>query len=405
MTPARAMHRRITLAIAMAALLSGTVPARAAENCTASEAVTNYGSRFDPGLDMSKDQPVLKPTSGYSPAEASLAKFKFVLATDAPGSWRLTLYDKSFHVVANLTPEDFRATAGRAQWTGILPGDITAILDGAGDSAVAIRIETVIIYPPQSKDIRYFSTQHAVPAWRDLYHAKDVLARRMGASVGMIYGSADTADGTTVNWVCSGVMVSADTMLTNNHCGAPPGIVAWSDQVRDNMVVDLSRDDRVGVRQQYGVAEILTNSAPLDYALLRLKSVAGGSQFTGVPVYQSLATVAPTVPAAHLFVIHHARGLPKLLTADCDADPGSPGNGASPDELAHKCDTEPGASGAPLFDETGRLVALHHRGFPRDATCKTVGPKLNYAILMSRIIADLQHSSKAIAARLGVPAP
>lgn len=395
--------RPLLFGLAGIALLLGAPPAVPAPDCIATEALTAYGTRFDPALELSSSDRVQTPSAGIPAKQAAFVKVKLVLSADDPRPWRVTLYDRQFHVVANFTPEDFRSAPDGVRWTGILPGDATAVLTSANDSPVTVGITGVVHYPERSADTRYFSTQKATPAWDDLHATSDRLAQRAGAAVGMIYGSADTPAGATVNWCCTGVMVSPDVMLTNHHCGAASTVPAWSAQVCENMVVDLARDDRPDVRQQYSCAKVLMERPDLDYALIRLKPLVGGSQYVGTPVYHSLAGRAADIPTAHLFAVHHAQCKPKLLSADCAGELASAGNNASQDELAHKCDTEPGASGAPVFTDDGRLLALHHRGFPRDGACKVVGAKLNYAVLLSRIVADLQGQKPKLATELGVP--
>ena len=394
--------RRLLVPLAALAVLLGAPPAQPAGDCVASEATTSYGRFFDPGLVLSVEETAQRPTAGFSDNDAALMKVKFVLKADDPRPWRVTVYDAAFHVVANFTADDFRK-AGGLRWTGVLPGDGQAVLTGPADTTAEISIAGVVVFPKATSDTRYFSIQHATPAWKGLYEVNDPIARKAGAAVGMIYGAGETAQGGIVNWCCSGVMVAPDVLLTNYHCGVAPGVNAWSTQVRENMVVDLSRDDRADVRQQYSVAEVLEARPGLDYALLRLTPVAGGSQYVGAPVFQSLADRASRVPGTHLFVIHHAQCQAKLVSRDCRAELKAASNDASDAELAHACDTEPGASGAPVFDEEGHLVALHHRGFPRDGTCKVTGKKLNYAVLMSRIVDDLQAQKPDVARSLGVP--
>lgn len=397
------VRKAMVLGLAGVGLLVAAPPATPAPECVATESVTVYGKRYDPALELSTSVRSLKPAAGFSATAAALVKVKFAVTVDDPRPWRVTVYDDTYHVVANFTAEDLRKGAGGARWTGILPGDSIAVLSAAPDSPVTVGITGLIVYPPQSAETRYFSTQSTTPAWKPLYSAGDPQARQAGAAVGMIYGSVDTAAGGQVNWCCTGVMVSEDLMLTNHHCGAAPGMTPWTGEVCENTVVDLARDDRAGVRQQYACAGVPAQSAALDYAVVKLKPVVGGSQYVGAPVHRSLAARAAGVPTQHLFAIHHAQCKPKLVSRDCTAERKSPNNDASDDEIGHTCDTEPGASGAPVFDEDGALVALHHRGFPRDGACRVVGRPLNYAVLISRIVADLQQRTPEVARALGVP--
>ena len=55
--------------------------------------------------------------------------------------------------------------------------------------------------------------------------------------------------------------------------------------------------------------------------------------------------------------------------------------------FTHDCDTEHGSSGAPVFDQRGNLIGLHHRGHELDATGQC--DMKNKAIWINRILADL----------------
>jgi V8-like Glu-specific endopeptidase len=54
-------------------------------------------------------------------------------------------------------------------------------------------------------------------------------------------------------------------------------------------------------------------------------------------------------------------------------------------EITHRCDTEPGASGAPVFDANGRLIALHHLGFKRNDRCEPLD-RVNKAVEIRHIL-------------------
>lgn len=387
------------LAGALLLIVNTGAPAKDAGACAATESVTLFGKREDPGIELSADNLSAPPAAGYSAKEVAWYKALFQIQQDESRPWRITIYDNKNHVLANFTDEDLRSGGG-SRWSGILPADSEAVLEAPAGTRLKVTIPTVVLYPPKSSDTRFYSTQASTPTWRGLYNIKDEVPQKVGAAVGMIVASSPTNAG-FVEWCCTGVMVSKDIMLTNYHCGAAPGVSAWNTAVCPNMVIDLAHDDR-DVRQQYSCAAVLEHSDTLDYALIRIKPVAGGSSYIGEPVYRPLNATAP-VSATEVFAVHHAQCQAKLLSPACRSEPGTAANRAGPAEFAHTCDTEPGASGAPIFNDEGRLMGLHHRGFLRDDDCKpTNNIKRNYAIPIAKIIANLRDQNMERARELGV---
>lgn len=389
------------MAGALLLFLGGAPPAKPAEACAAVESVTLFGNRIDPAIELSVDNLSAPPTAGYPLKEVAWYKALFQIQQDDTRPWRITVYDGRNHVLVNFSAVDLRSGGGK-RWTGVLPADSEVVLEAPADSPVRVSIPTLVLYPPKSGDTRFYSTQASSPAWRGLYNIKDEVPQKVGAAVGMIVASSPSDSG-FIEWCCTGVMVSKDVMLTNYHCGAAPGVAAWNTAVCPNMVIDLAHDDR-DVRQQYSCAEVLAKDLTLDYALIRIRPVAGGSEYVGEPVFRSLAG-ATAVSATEIFTVHHAQCQTKLLSPACRSELRSATNRAEPTEFAHTCDTEPGASGAPIFDDQGRLMGLHHRGFLRTDDCQPVNNiKRNYAIPISLIVADLRKKSAALARELGVDA-
>jgi V8-like Glu-specific endopeptidase len=60
------------------------------------------------------------------------------------------------------------------------------------------------------------------------------------------------------------------------------------------------------------------------------------------------------------------------------------------DRVQYLTDTQPGSSGAPVFDAEGRLIALHHRGgTPTQMTGKAPLTK-NQGVRISKVHAGLK---------------
>lgn len=405
-----ALPRAMTLLLSGGLLLANGPMASTQPNCEAVETVTDFGRRVPYGRTLSTDFDSADPIETEPVQEASWYKAQIEIEKDDPRPWRLTVRDADNHLLANLTAKDFRTSSGR-RWTGIVPRGSYLWLEGPKDSTTRLTVTQLVIYPQAAGDLRYFSTQADTPNWTGLHrtgegYTQQVTAptpQRVGVAVGMIVGGSPLAGGGYAEWCCTGVMVSETVMLTNWHCGAGRGVEKpWNQLVCPNMVVDLARDDRAGVRQQYACDAVIGGDPGLDYALIRLKPVVGGSISTGAPVHVSLASETQAVAAGKGFVVHHAQCKPKLLSEkNCRIELPNAQNKAQPNEIAHTCDTEPGASGAPMFNPDGRLVALHHRGFQRNAGCEAE-TRYNYAIPVSRIIADLKSRYPAEAGELGL---
>jgi hypothetical protein len=160
----------------------------------------------------------------------------------------------------------------------------------------------------------------------------------------------------------------------------------WSDEVCADTLVDLSWDGD-DVSREFECVQVLATEKDLDFALLEVQP--SGGQGPARP-----AVVRDDGPRSGeaLRVIHHPECLPKQLTANCTvAAAGWPswGRGTADVDLAHRCDTEEGSSGGAVFDATGRLLAMHHRGFAQTSDEEAKRQRLNVAVRLDRILAFL----------------
>ena len=297
-------------------------------------------------------------------------------------AWYLSVRDEQYRLIQTLTEIDI-GQAG-VSWTRRVPGgqalfDLQPCADGRQP---VVRFDSYVWMPKViAKDRPYYSWQGPTAAYGDMV-AADTSVRRLGDFVGFLIGSWDRQV-----WVCSGVAIAPELFLTNWHCGGPrtfPSNGYWNDTLRRDLIIDLSWDGDL-ISREYSVASVVTASEPLDYALLRMRSIEGSGRMRPVPLSST-----PVSANDELVVVHHAEGLPKQVTRQCTvASAAHKGwrNQAVLSDFTHLCDTESGSSGGAVFNAQGKLVGLHHLGFEYDSQCRHDG--LNKALHISQVLADI----------------
>jgi hypothetical protein len=387
-------------------------PGPAVEQCRRGESVTSFGRAFQPAVTIDAtdwSQPVPVEAAGFTPVGVRLL---LAVSPDARDrDWSLVVRDPAYRVLASFGPADFADGEGRLtrkRWTGRLPAaKVQVELLHSGTSDVEVRVEEGVASPPAgASDVRLFSSQTpGQPNWRPLYEGGSLIQRRTGDVTGMLVTGQTAAPGapSAPAWCCTGVMVARDLFLTNWHCGAAPPTdhtSYWNERVAGRSLIDLGWDDGT-VSRQYNAVKIEASDRRLDYALLRVEPVVGPGGAAGSPSRATIAARAAQ-PGEEVFIVHHAECEKKRLSrcqvaaasyrAWTDAPTEPSGAGAAQPDLTHSCDTEPGASGAPVFAIRGGkavLVGLHHLGFDRDESCAIVPPRLNKAVRIDEIVKHL----------------
>lgn len=107
-------------------------------------------------------------------------------------------------------------------------------------------------------------------------------------------------------------------------------------------------DDPAMLPSPVGVAKLEALDATLDYAILRLAQRQPPSRR---PLRVKTAAIPDRAPVN---IIQHPQGGPKRVACRNNLV-----TAASPTELRYFTDTEAGSSGAPVFDDTWHVVALH----------------------------------------------
>lgn len=175
---------------------------------------------------------------------------------------------------------------------------------------------------------------------------------------------------------CSGFLVSDDLLVTAAHC------VASEEERRSTRVV-FDYDGQMP-RQLALLQRIEYTSPELDVSICRLTAKVAARPTLRVED-RALKLRDPLV------LIHHADGDPKQVSGmDCRVfDVAVMGGAAAKTDLAHTCDTTGGSSGAPVFDSTGVVIAVHHLGWDEDRRIL-----VNRAVRMGEIFEGIRGAKK-----------
>lgn len=388
--------------------------------CSGGEALTtSFGEWFNPNTFINSQRrrvAAIVPSLGIQTVAVRLQ----IEATSPAGQqWSLVLRDPDLRILAILGEQDFGLARGgtTTQWTGRLEApQVSGELVG-GDPNVSIAFVAGMALPADSAGTNLFSAQTNQPQWKDAFANTAIVHRQATEAVGMLVTGLKMTDSEGVphqgTWCCSGAMLTSDIFITNWHCGGPntlPDDLFWSSQVKSNGIIDLGWQKGSAPRRQYAVTELLHSNERLDYALLRVRPTVGPGSATG----RALAVkVKRSLPATdQIFVVHHAQCQPKLLSSNCNIQARSYrawtdrlGQASGPD-ITHRCDTEPGASGAPVFDMQGNMIALHHLGFQKPgAGGQCQSDRVNKAVTMDSIYADVQQARPTLFAELARNSP
>lgn len=123
--------------------------------------------------------------------------------------------------------------------------------------------------------------------------------------------------------------------------------VVWFDYRREN-----------GGYKECHIAKLLANSRELDYAIVRLKE---SDILTDRKPLQIINSVRKFKLGDRLNIVQHSKGGPLLYAIRNNF---YIGEGESPAFLRYLTDTEGGASGSPVFDDSWSVAGLHHAAMP-----------------------------------------
>jgi hypothetical protein len=175
----------------------------------------------------------------------------------------------------------------------------------------------------------------------------------------------------------TGFRIGSDLVLTNHHVLFPENTKAASVQVDFGFDVDAKGASLSVVSLGADTSTIVADQAD-DWGVIRVANMNAG-----IPVIDLSNAAVPT-GGDRAFIVQHPDGRQRrlgfvrnMITA------------VTADRVQYLTDTQPGSSGAPVFDDACRLIALHHRGgTPTQRTGKAPLTK-NEGVRISRVVAGL----------------
>jgi|GEM_PF-6807193 len=196
-----------------------------------------------------------------------------------------------------------------------------------------------------------FATEAAPPTSRRETVLPDyvVAAKNVGRIV-LLVPADGGGGGTDSKEVCSGVAISADKVVTARHCFYE--LAGGQTQYTTALFVPGPMSE-----EQYTLKhEFLNENADEDFVVLQTQSPIKDYSPTA---FGRMKNGEALTKGESLFMLHFpGPGSMVLTRMDCVlSDPPVVGS-----FLHHNCDTTPGSSGAPIFNNNFRLVGMHLQG-------------------------------------------
>lgn len=279
------------------------------------------------------------------------------IGLQGPGGGTVRVLGRNLEVLAQWSFRDFAARPQR--WTQVLPQGY-AVVQVEREDDQPVRLQFTI------KSATRESRGGSVLSRQDLNSIRDKDIRFYEGNAGIIAVARSVAKLSFPEAgklaTCTGFMVAPNLLLTNHHC------VNSMDTCFGTVVMFGYQRDANGhlmPTKQYDCLAIVKASSQQDYALLLVDGSPGAPDAWGAVKFNPSASLVSGQP---LYLVQHPAGEPKRVALDsCNvstlAAPGSVP--AVESDFGHKCDTESGSSGSPLFDMSHRVVGLHHFGFDK----------------------------------------
>jgi len=184
----------------------------------------------------------------------------------------------------------------------------------------------------------------------------------------------------------TGFMVSPTLFMTNNHV-IPNKPFANKVRMQFNYQVDPQGIEEVTESYFPDADDVFHTNPALDYTLIRLKGNqsedADKPRLAGDRWGYIILNDSPIFrKEQHFNIVQHPSGRAKEISLqDNEIDK------LFTNVVRYTADTEPGSSGSPVFNNSWKIVALHHAGGDKDATGKWLN---NEGIRIDAVIKDLR---------------
>jgi len=309
-------------------------------------------------------------------------RINFSVLANAPKSWTLRIYDLNGRPLQAIDAK----TIGADQqfWSTRLSISSAELIVSADNYDTPILDMVGFIEMPLIGKGQYYSLKKSdAPDWQDLYGRNiGSFKSNRGESVGMLIGTYGTNASGHLTWTCSGTVIATEPeiqFLTAAHCGAPDEFLSlsWSDGITGRMLVDMSWDgDKISREYRVKLGPRVYKNE--DIAVLTLVALDPGA-----PPRKAVLRKQAAIAGEKIFVIHHPESLQKQISDDCAVEPLREVGGII--RFRHRCDTESGSSGAPVFDSSGAMIGMHVTGYEKteQGNCDNANKAISSATILS----------------------
>jgi V8-like Glu-specific endopeptidase len=178
----------------------------------------------------------------------------------------------------------------------------------------------------------------------------------------------------------TGFLIADTMLLTNNHVIPNPD-TAVGTVAEFNYQIAYDGNLKLTARYQLD-ASLFKTSVALDYTLVGVHKSSENPPLSNWG-YAVINTRAEPVPGEHLVIIQHPGGETKQIAMNENYV-----KSVSAPFIRYTTDTRPGSSGAPVFNDSWHVVAVHHRSVTEFSSSLGRQTKVNEGVLLSHITHD-----------------
>jgi endonuclease G, mitochondrial len=204
----------------------------------------------------------------------------------------------------------------------------------------------------------------------------------------------------------TGWLIAANFLITNYHViearlpGETPATNADMELQARKMVAWFGFNNLEMPHIDYSCIELVQCDKNLDYALLRLnpEPLLGDTKLSNWGCLSPVKVQPNLDKGARLNIIQHPRGEEKRFAIRSNFYVGCTSSPKEPNRIQYLTDTEPGASGSPVFNDDWEVIALHHAAIkvPESQFKGEVVKFNNQGIEISAILSSFREDIRSI---------